>query len=170
MPGGMRPTSDKVREALFNIIKDMIRGASVLDLFAGSGALGLEALSRGAERVTFVDSGNRCIHAIKKNVNTLQVNENHIEIIKDDVFRAIKKLSDSKIRFNIVFLDPPYYANVVKKCLIYLYNHDILYHSSFIICEHYKKDAIPNKIEDLEVSRQYRYGDTVLSVFKRREK
>lgn len=167
MPKGIdiRPTSDKVREALFNIIKEKIVGASVLDLFAGSGAFGIEALSRGAQETTFVDIERRCIDRIKKNIGRLPIDAQKIRIYRDDALRAIKKLGDSKIRFNIIFLDPPYYKEWIKKCLISLDRYDILNNPSLVICEHFKKDIMPEEVGHLGMVRQSRYGDTVLTFY-----
>jgi len=163
----IRPTSDKVREALFNIIKDKVSGASVLDLFAGSGALGIEAFSRGAARVTFVDKNKRCTDIIKKNVSNLDGNTDNIKIFHSEAAKAIKKLNDSKMRFDLVFLDPPYYEDSLKKCLIYIDNYDILSRSALIICEHFKKDTVPAESGKITRIREYRYGDTVLSIYRR---
>lgn len=169
MPKGtdIRPTPDKVREALFNIIRDKIKGAVVLDLFAGSGSFGIEALSRGAEIATFVDIQKRCIDSIRKNLSRLPLKKQSINIIQYDTLKSIKKLSDRKLRFDIVFLDPPYYGDWVKKCLITLDKYDILNSSSLIICEHFKKDIVPEKVERFKRIRQSRYGDTVLSFYKK---
>lgn len=171
MPKGadVRPTPDKVREALFNIIKTRVEGESVLDLFAGSGALGIEALSRGASSATFVDIKRRCIETIRKNIKGLPLDSDiEIRIYQSDTLKAIKKLNDSKIRFGLLFLDPPYYGEWVKKCLIYLDRYDIFNHSSLIICEHFKKDIVPDKVGSLGVMRKVVYGDTGLTFYTRR--
>lgn len=162
----IRPTSDKVREALFNIIKDRTEGASVLDLFAGSGSLGIEALSRGAEKATFIDIQARCISSIRKNLKSLAIKTENIELLQENALKAIKKLSESKIRFNLVFLDPPYYGDWIKKCLIYLDEYDILYNSHIIICEHFKKDIVPEKIGRFKKVKRSSYGDTVLTFYE----
>jgi len=162
----IRPTSDKVRESLFNIIKDRVVGASVLDLFAGSGSLGIEALSRGAENVIFIDLQKRCADTIKKNLGELQIAPGRkARVYHNDAFKAIKKLGDLKSRFDLIFLDPPYYGNMTRKCLIYIPNYDILKYSYLIVCEHFKKDLLPDKIECLVKSHQARYGDTVLTFY-----
>lgn len=161
----VRPTSDKVREALFNIIKEKIRGSSVLDLFSGSGSLGIEALSWGASRVLFVDSRRSCIEVIKNNLKRLPIKQDNADVIRNDALKAIKKLSDTKIRFDLVFMDPPYYGDWIKKCLISLDKYDILNHSSLIICEHFKKDTVPEEAGHLKKMREKRYGDTVLTIY-----
>ncbi|MFH1753064.1 MAG: 16S rRNA (guanine(966)-N(2))-methyltransferase RsmD [Candidatus Omnitrophota bacterium] len=162
----LRPTSDKVREALFNIIKDRVIGASVLDLFAGTGSLGLEALSRGAKSVTFIDLHKRCVDTIKKNLRELQIDSaGKARVHNNDAFKALRKLGDLKSKFDLIFLDPPYYDNMTKKSLMYICNYDILNPSYLIICEHFKKDPMPDKVECLTNVRQARYGDTVLTFY-----
>jgi len=170
MPRGadIRPTSDKVREALFNIMMDKVAGSCVLDLFAGSGAFGIEALSRGAGHAVFVDLQKKCADCVRANLRGLAISKEKYDIYCNDAFKALKKLSDTKIRFNIVFLDPPYHEGLLKKSLIYLCNHDILYPSSLVICEHFKKDEMPDEIDCLVRCREARYGDTVLSFYTRR--
>jgi 16S rRNA (guanine(966)-N(2))-methyltransferase RsmD len=167
MPKGVniRPTSDKVREALFSIIGGRIRGAGFLELFAGSGAIGIEAISRGAGKTVFVDINNRCTGAIKKNIDSLSLDRSRIDIFKNDAIKAIKKLSDSKIRFDIVFLDPPYHSGLLRKCLLYLSNYVILNDSYLVICEHFKKEAMPQDAGSLKRRREAKYGDTVLTFY-----
>lgn len=170
MPRGVdiRPTPDRVREAIFNIIRERISGASVLDLFAGSGALGIEAVSRGAASLFAVDINRKCVSTIRKNIRSLSADAGRrIDIRQADALKTIKKLSDSKIRFDLVFLDPPYYSEWVKKCLISLSNYDILKHSSLVICEHFKKDAVPEEIRVFKTRAQKRYGDTVVSIYEK---
>lgn len=162
----IRPTSDKVREALFNIVKDRVAGTSVLDLFAGSGSLGIEAFSRGAKSVVFIDLQKRCTDTIKKNLRELRIDPGrNVQVYHNDAFKAIKKLGELKSRFDLIFLDPPYYDNVIRKCLIYICNHDILNHPNLVICEHFKKELMPDTIECLVRSRQARYGDTTLTLY-----
>ena len=162
----MRPTSDKVCEAIFNIISQKIAGASFLDLFAGSGAVGLEALSRGAADVTFVDIQKKCTASIEKSIASLSINKDTVNILKYDAIKAMEKLSDLKYRFDLIFLDPPYYGDWVKKCLINIERYDILKHSSLVICEHFKKDIVPESLGGFKLVRQKRYGDTVLSFYQ----
>ena len=112
---GIRPTSNKVREALFNILGDKVPGAAVLDLFAGSGSLGLEALSRGAAKAVFIDNNTRCISTIKRNLEKLRA-PSGVKITQLNVLQGIKKMSDRE-KFDLIFLDPPYFKDWVKKNL-----------------------------------------------------
>lgn len=163
----IRPTQDKIREALFNVIAPDINGAAVLDLFAGSGALGLEAISRGATHVTFVDNNSLCIRVIKENLDSLGATD-RADVFKTDVIRAIEKIHRSGNKFDIVFLDPPYYKGLAKKILIKLSHYDILAHNNIIVAEHYKKDLIPDNINKIILLfKQKKFGDTVLSFYKK---
>lgn len=103
----VRPSSGMVRQALFNILMGQIEGAHFLDLFAGSGAVGLEALSRGADRVTFVESNRDSLKAIHENIEQLGCND-QVQIISGDVLQILKRLSSQTVKYDIIFADPPY--------------------------------------------------------------
>lgn len=164
MPKGIRPTQDKVRKALFDTLGD-IEGLSFLDLFAGSGAVGLEALSQGAKEVIFVEENKRCLQKLKENLSSLS--SLGYRVIELDVFAAIKQLGQKDKQFDIIFLDPPYYKEMAKKTLQTLASYDILTATGLVIIQHFKKDNLPSRTGDLSLFRQARYGDTVLSFYKR---
>lgn len=156
----VRPTSDKVRGAIFNMLGDVVIGADVLDLFSGTGALGIEALSRGANGVVFVDDNPRCISVIKDNLK----NTGFIAgVIRGNVNKAIKKLE--KDRFGIVFADPPYGKDMAKNLLSQLDRCGILKNFSFVVIEHYKRERIEEPPEWQRV-KESRYGDTVISIYR----
>lgn len=165
IPKGIRPTQDKVRKALFDILGDL-EGSSLLELFAGSGAVGLEAVSQGASKVVFVEKDPLCIKVLKRNLTYLLPGTYYL--LPLDVFKAIKKLAKEKEEFDIIFLDPPYYQGRAKKTLKMLANYDILAPNGFMVIQHFKKDILPNHIGKLKVSRQARYGDTLLSFYRKR--
>jgi 16S rRNA (guanine966-N2)-methyltransferase len=168
MPRGveMRPTQDKVREALFNILGD-ITGKKVLELFAGSGAFGIEAISRGAGGVTFVDNNFRCIQTIKSNLRSLGVPESKYTIIKGDALK-FRAPAPEFGKFDIVFMDPPYYRDMAKKCLINIDSYDIVAPVGLAIVEHFKKDALEvAELERLVFVDERRYGDTVITMLRR---
>jgi 16S rRNA (guanine(966)-N(2))-methyltransferase RsmD len=164
MPRGIRPTQDKVRKALFDILGD-IKGLSFLELFAGSGAVGFEAISKGAKEVTFIEEDGRCTRKIKENILVLQPLSPRV--IKLDVFKAIRKLSQEAQRFDIIFLDPPYYRNLAKKTLQTLSSYDILTPYGLIVAQHFKKEVLPDKLGVLNLFRQARYSDTILSFYRK---
>lgn len=172
MPKHIRPTQNKVRKAIFDILGDIV-GLSFLDLFAGSGAIGLEALSRGVGKVVFVESNKVCIRIIKYNLFTFELKHRPIStlpsfmVIWQDTERALRRLEQGKERFDIIFLDPPYYQDLAKKTLKSLSLYDILAPNGIIICQHFKRDILPEEIESLRLIKQAKYGDTFLSFYKK---
>ncbi|MCX5677519.1 MAG: 16S rRNA (guanine(966)-N(2))-methyltransferase RsmD [Candidatus Omnitrophica bacterium] len=168
MPKGvdMRPTQDKVRGAVFNILGD-ITGKRVLELFAGSGAFGIEAISRGAGHAAFVDNNFRCIEAIKENLGSLKIDNNRYDLIKADALKVFPKLLGQGEKFDIIFMDPPYYRELAKKCLINADAYDILAPIGLIVVEHFKKDILPTGFRTFILSQERRYGDTVITIFRR---
>lgn len=153
----LRPTSGKVRGAIFNILGDAVINSSVLDLFSGSGALGIEALSRGAGNVTFVDNDTRFI---KENLKNCGFSGN---VIMGDTYKAIKRLE--KNSFNLVFADPPYRRNLARNLLQELYRNSILKNFSFVVIEHSKNDVISGT-KDWEKVQEKKYGDTIVSIYR----
>jgi len=168
MPKGVnvRPTKDRIREALFGIIGEFVCGATVLDAFAGSGAFGIEALSRGAKRVVFLDKDKRCIETIKENLKNLDIKTEAVSIIRMDVFKAFYVLEQKKEKFDIVLFDPPYHKEMAKKSLIKLECHDIVSNYCIIIIEHHKNDALPKELNTITSYRTVRYGDICLTFYK----
>lgn len=161
----VRPTQDRVREAVFNILGGLCEGARVLDLYSGSGAFGIEALSRGAEEVFFVDNTGICISTIKKNLKALSISDN-IYLVRSDAIKAIKRYGLTKERFNLIFLDPPYSKGLVEKTLIALDGCDIIRPSGFVVAEHRKNDKAPESTGSLGLIRRSIYGDTAISFYK----
>ena len=162
MPKGIRPTSDKVREALFEILKDKIGGSSFLDLYCGSGAIGIEALSRGAKTTTFVDNNFKCIRSLKKNLAALDISL--VNIYAKNTIQALKSITHV---FDIIFFDPPYYKDIAKKTLIALSDCDILARNALVIIEAHKKDILPEEAGTLKKIRTCKYGDTKLEFYKK---
>jgi len=156
-----RPTSDFVKENLFNIIRDDVRGTKCLDLFAGTGAIGIEALSRGAEAVIFVDVSQKCVDLVRRNLEKARLKE-AATIIKGDALLLIKKLEGQK--FDIIFMDPPYFADFVPfttKVLNEICDRDILEDSGYIILE-MDRTVEPPKVSGLEVFDEREYSGTRL--------
>lgn len=169
MPRGIRirPTQDRVREAIFNIIRAGIPQSRVLDLYAGSGAFGIEALSRGAHSVISVDNNVNCMRTIKSNLSIL--GRGSIQLIKLDALRAISRFKRENKEFDIIFLDPPYHKNLARNCLIKINACDILSQHGFAICEHFVKDIMPERIGSLFCFKKRKYGDTVVSFYRKTE-
>lgn len=164
MPGYIRPTQGKVRKALFDILGNL-EGCSFLELFAGSGAVGFEAISRGARELTLVESNRQALGQIKKNIEGLEAQSCRLYPL--DSAEAIKKFHRHKEKFDIIFLDPPYYREMAKKALQMLGAYDILAPDGLIVAQHFKKESLPEAEGDLILFRQSRYGDTVLSFYKK---
>jgi len=166
IPKGIRPTQEKVRKAVFDILGD-VEGVSFLELYAGSGAVGLEALSRGVKDLTMVEYNRDCQMAIKKNIQSLQARS--CRIYPKDSLKAVKQLFEEGRRFDVIFLDPPYYRDQTKKTLQALSLYDILADTGLVIVQHFKKENLPEQLGVLNLFRQSTYGDTVLSFYKRKE-
>jgi 16S rRNA (guanine(966)-N(2))-methyltransferase RsmD len=158
-----RPTSDRVKESMFNMLQRYISGSVVLDLFAGTGNLGLEALSRGCLRVVFVEKDPRAIDVLNKNRANLECFEQS-KVIRDDVFHAIKYIA-GKERFNIIFADPPYSKGLEVPLLNAIAECDILHEDGIIMLEHAGRECQPDEVNCLKKVQYRRYGDTGISVF-----
>jgi 16S rRNA (guanine966-N2)-methyltransferase len=149
-----------VKQAIFNLVGPGIEGADVLDLFAGSGALGIEALSRGAASVTFVDHQVRGLAILRQNLEVLRLKE-RAHIVRGDVVRWLEASPDAVRRASFVFLDPPYDDVVLDRALKVL---DRSVDSATVVAEHSRRQQMP-ALERLQVDRQRRYGDTMVTVF-----
>src|SRR6267143_1692412 len=160
-PKGIRPTQGMVKQAIFNLVGPGIEGAEVLDLFAGSGALGIEALSRGAAAVTFVDHQARGLAILRQNLDVLGLKE-RARIVRGDVVRWLEASPDTVRRAGVVFLDPPYDDVVLDRALKVLDRSVV---AATVVAEHSRRQEMP-PLERLQVDRQRRYGDTMVTVFK----
>ena len=162
----MKATPMRVKEALFNILGNKVVGSSFLDLYAGSGQIGIEALSRGAEEVVLVDNHPVAIRLIRVNLGFLPAKED-LTLTRNNVLKAIGKLSKKRKEFDIIFLDPAYQSSLVKNTLQALAKSDIVKITSLVVAEHHKFLDLNKKIGSLERVRQERYGDTILSFYKK---
>ncbi len=166
MPKGIRPTQNIVSKALFDILGD-IEGLSFLELFAGSGGVGFEAVSRGVAELTLVEYNPDCLRAVRKNIESLALKSCSLYPLEAE--RAIKAFYNDKRRFDIIFLDPPYYQGLAKKTLKMLGAYDILAPNGFMVVQHFKRDELPEESGKLKLIKEARYGDTLLSFYKRKE-
>jgi len=158
----LRPTSDRVKESLFNILGSEIEGKVVLDLFAGTGNLGIEALSRGAKRVIFVEKGRQALRLIQTNINQFGLG-NRSEILPKDVNRAIGILKQRGECFDLVLMDPPYEKGLIQRTLMKLNTHPIYHGDSILVIEHNRREPLPHLLEGWNLIRQQKIGDTLLS-------
>ncbi|MFH0913559.1 MAG: 16S rRNA (guanine(966)-N(2))-methyltransferase RsmD [Candidatus Omnitrophota bacterium] len=166
MPKGIRPTQDKVRKAIFDILGD-IEGVSFLELFAGSGAVGFEAASRGVAELTLVEYNRDCLLTINKNIESLKLKACNLYQKQADA--AIEIFYKDQRKFDIIFLDPPYYEGLSKKTLQTLSLYDILTPTGLIVAQHFKKDILPESLGELTLFKHKSYGDTVLSFYRKGE-
>lgn len=164
----LRPTSSKVREAIFDILRDEINGAAFLDLYAGTGAVGIEALSRGAGRVTFVESDIRRAGMIKDLVAKFNFKD-RADVVKADAVSFIRKGSEKGLRHNIIFLDPPYRSGELAKALPLLGEGGLLEENAVVMAEHSSVMQLPDVIGRLRLLKRYKYGDTALSRYSLEE-
>lgn len=157
----VRPTTDRVKEGMFNIIQFDLEGANVIDLFAGSGQLGIEALSRGAKHCTFIDSSNRSIDVVKQNLKTVGFEK------RASVFCGDSKMyiNLSKDKFDIALLDPPYNKNIIDSVLPSVAEKMTDY--GVIICETALDETLPQSAGEFSIHREYRYGKIKLTAYRK---
>lgn len=160
----IRPTSQKVREALFDIIGTSIQEACFLDLFAGTGAVGIEALSRGAKKVIFIEKELKCTKIIQENLEKTKNNQNAI-VYKLDFLSGLKILAKKNYLLDYIFLDPPYNISIVNISLSEISKLPILNKNSVVIAQHYKREIVNDKLNNLKLFKQKIYGECCLSFF-----
>ena len=158
----LRPTSSKVREALFDILRDRIDGALFVDLYAGTGTVGLEALSRGAKKAVFVEQNYARVRTIQHNVIKLGF-QGRADIIKGRSCDFIARYAGERV--DICFVDPPYKSDEIDRVLPLIGEKDFLRHHGVVIVEHFHKKSLPEKVGKVIMKRSYRYGDTMLTVY-----
>ncbi|KON89211.1 DNA methyltransferase [Sporosarcina globispora] len=165
VPGSStRPTTDKVKEAIFNIIGPYFDGGLGLDLFAGSGGLGIEALSRGADKVIFVDRDGKAIQTIHENLRTCGF-EGQVEVYRNDADRAIKAILKRELVFDYIFLDPPYRKQQLLKLIQAIDENDLLSEQGTILCEHSSDVELPGTIGRLFQRKHENYGIISISIY-----
>ncbi|MGQ9508186.1 MAG: 16S rRNA (guanine(966)-N(2))-methyltransferase RsmD [Thermodesulfobacteriota bacterium] len=161
----VRPTSDRVKESIFNILGKEIEGKIVLDLFAGTGNLGIEALSRGAMKTIFVEKARQALRIIQKNLLRCGF-IGQSEVIPKDIHRAIPMLEKRGDSFDFIFMDPPYEEGLVQKTLKKLQIHPIYHQDSILIIEHGRREPLPKNLFGWKIIRQRMIGDTLLSFLR----
>src|SRR5258708_4464290 len=160
-PKNIRPTQGMVKQAIFNMVGPDIEGANVIDLFAGSGALGIEALSRGAASVTFVDRQPRGLAILRQNLDVLGLKD-RAKVVRSDVVHWLEASPDAINGAGFVFLDPPYDDVVLDRAMMVL---DRAVEDATVMAEHSTRQGLP-KLSRLAVDRQRRYGDTMVTVLR----
>ncbi|MCI0528161.1 MAG: RsmD family RNA methyltransferase, partial [Nitrospira sp.] len=192
----LRPTATKVKEALFNVLRDQVKGARVVDFFAGTGNVGIEALSRGADHVVFVENHAPSVRLLRNNLTACGLHSK-AKIYTMDAFTFLKKIkrrlaaggpssgsaSDGPGRggigghfplyphgpphtINILFADPPYHGPLAERFLRHLGKSDMIAERTLVVIEHFHKLPLPERAGCLGLVKRYRYGDTLLSVYR----
>ncbi|WGN89407.1 16S rRNA (guanine(966)-N(2))-methyltransferase RsmD [Ligilactobacillus faecis] len=160
-----RPTTDKVKEAMFNIIGPYFDGGEVLDLFAGSGGLSIEAVSRGAKKATLIDRQYQAIKTIKENIAVTKETE-RFEVLKGDANKMVLKLAKAKRSFDYIFLDPPYKEQQIIELMQKLSDLALLNADALIICETDQQAKLPEELPDFTFIKQADYGITELTFYR----
>jgi len=165
--GGLpiRPTGDRLRESVFNILAGEMAGAMVLDLFAGTGSLGMEALSRGAESCVFVEKNAQAVDLIRRNLTRCGLAE-RAQVIKRDVLQGLGFLNPVQEIFDVVFLDPPYDRGYVTSTLLLLDRCSCLRPDGWIVVEHSRSEDLPEVMKNLSETDRRRYGKTLVSFYR----
>lgn len=158
-----RPTGDRVKEAEFNIIQFDIPGSTVLDLFGGSGQLGIECLSRGASGAVIVDQSKEAVRIIQENLRRTKLTEKAQVICAD----YLSYLANCTKQFRLIFLDPPYREKFLENAIKRISEIDILLSGGIILCEHPSDKSLPDDFSGLKKGKTYRYGKTSLTIYRK---
>ena len=162
---GTRPTQDRIKESLFAMIQNEVRDAKVLDLFAGTGNLGLEALSNGARHCTFVDNNQKAVQTIKKNIHNLNIPTDQHKVILSD-YQAF--LNQDKESYDVIFLDPPYRYTVLPELLNDLVTKGKITSGGIVVCE-YEQGNLIESVQNLVQIKDRKYGYKRITIYKREE-
>ncbi len=163
-----RPTLDKVREAVFSSLGTYFDGGVFLDLYAGSGAVGLEALSRGMEFCVFCEKNREAVNIIRKNIESLKVSE-RCKVYPVSASKLLHLLKDTEIRFDLVYLDPPYKKQENEKMILFMSENSMLNEGARIVVESLKEDTYPAKIGDMIQYKNSIYGITRITYYRKEE-
>ncbi|MBO7744182.1 16S rRNA (guanine(966)-N(2))-methyltransferase RsmD [Paenibacillus sp. MWE-103] len=166
VPGkSTRPTTDKVKEAIFSMIGPYFDGGLALDLFAGTGGLGIEALSRGVDRAVFVDLEGASIEVVKQNVQAAGMSD-RAEIYRTDAVRAVKALAKRQLKFALVFLDPPYRMKDMDVLMGELAERGLLEDGAKLVVEHDAEHLYPEAMDHYSQIKHTHYGDTAVTIYR----
>ena len=163
----MRPTGDRLKESLFGILSPVLQGAVMLDCFSGTGSIGIEALSRGARQVVFIEISNAGCRLIRENLKLCGI-ASGARIIKEDVFGALRALGRDGFQADVIFFDPPYDFQPYKDLLYIVFGRGLITPSNHVIIEHQRKAELPEEGENYRRTRVTRQGDHCLSFYSER--
>lgn len=160
----IRPTTEKVKEAIFSIIAGNLEDAVCVDLFAGTGNLGLEALSRGAEKCYFGDNSRESLSLIKRNIEMCRAEEWAV-VIPGDFEKVLARLGEKGEKIDIFFLDPPYKKGLYERCFELIREYELLADEGIIIAEHNVRDALADELSGFEKIKERTYGTIAISIY-----
>ncbi|HEX6594823.1 MAG TPA: 16S rRNA (guanine(966)-N(2))-methyltransferase RsmD [Bacillota bacterium] len=162
-----RPTTDKVKEAVFHMLGPFFEGGTCMDVFAGSGALGIEALSRGMDRAIFVDKHPKAIRTIHHNLKALQLSD-RAEVFRTDAIRSLQAAAKRGLTFNLILLDPPYQAVHYDTYLEEIVKLELVKENGLVYCEHDPAIVLPSRVNHLVRTKYEKYGNTTrISIYQR---
>lgn len=156
---GTRPTMDRVKESIFGMIQNNLKDSICLDLFAGTGSLGIEALSNGSKLTYFVDNGKEILKILKKNLENVE----NYKLLEMDYQKALKYFIDNNIKFDLIFLDPPYHKYYINDILKIIYENNLLNENGLIICE-LEEEKI--NFDKFEIYKEKKYGVKTVRIYK----
>lgn len=162
---GTRPTMDRVKESVFGTIQSYIPNSIVLDLFAGSGNLGIEAISNGAKYCYFVDNNIEAIKVIKKNIDTFNIKDKST-ILHNDYNESLDYFYNSNIKFDIIFVDPPYKYEIIEKVIDKVIEYNLLNEDGIIVLE-FEKDKLKENYENLSLIKNKKYGEKYIYIYQK---
>lgn len=166
VPGNStRPTTDKVKESVFNMIGPFFDGGNALDLFAGSGGLGIEAISRGIDKTVFIDKDGKAVETIRANLEKTRLNL-QAEVYRNDAKRAIKILKKNDFKARLLFLDPPYHITEAYELMDFAAETGILTEDAIVVCEHEKNVPLKDRTKYFERFKNESYGGIVISIYR----
>ncbi|MFQ5707245.1 MAG: 16S rRNA (guanine(966)-N(2))-methyltransferase RsmD [bacterium] len=165
----IRPTSDSVKELIFNVLGDEVESSLVLDLFAGTGSLGIEALSRGAAKAIFIEKTREAQRLIENNLRKTRLT-NKAEVLKTSTEMACKKLSKQEIVFDLIFADPPYGRRLASQTLTLVAQFHLLAAQGRLVIEHSFREVLSESVEDLTLGFQKRQGESTVSFYRHVQK
>lgn len=162
---GTRPTLDRIKESIFNIIQERTRNAVVVDMFSGTGSLGLEAASRGAEKCYLIDMGDSTFDMLKKNVDNLKFND-ICKCLKGDTYKYMQQFSDEKIVFDLIFIDPPYAKDMIPPAIEIISANRLLKEDGLIVCKIDSSEEIYDGNAIIHISDLRKYGNTTVLFYE----
>ena len=161
---GTRPTMDRVKESLFGMIQNHIKDSTFLDLFAGSGQIGIEAISNGASLCYFIDNNKEVIKVLNKNINNLNI-QKHTKVLLSDWKKSLNDFSNKNLKFDIIYVDPPYDYDVYEKILEKVSNQNLLNDNGIIILEH-SNLKLKDTYNNLTLYKNKKYGSKSVNIYK----